>query len=160
MQTACPTPACERVPSMSPARLLMGVACVLVTLVCAPGCRTMVMSADGKTSYQMEKAYWNWEVYISATIPEAHRAALGALDGLQLKPYRNRVDMISGLLKGEFADGMNYTLVLRFVAPTVTELSIRCGFWGDENRSVLLFRAIEQQLAAPANAVPGPLAPW
>ena len=119
---------------------------VLMILPLFVGCRTTVMSADGKVFYPLERKINYWETYIQKPLAEVHKAVVVGLKALEVKPITNQADKVSATVDGIFADNMDFEVVLESVAPAMTKIKIRCGITGDQQRSIILFKSFEKEL--------------
>ena len=120
-------------------------------LVCAvlplfAGCRTTVMSTDGKMYYPFERKINYWETYMQKPLAEVHKGVVAGLKALEVKPITNQVDKVSATVDGIFADNMDFEVVLEAVAPGMTKVRIRCGITGDQQRTIILFKSFEKEL--------------
>ena len=119
---------------------------VLVAAPLLAGCRTQVWSNDGRIVYQLNRQVNQWQTYVQSPIAKTHEAFVSGLKDLEVKPLTNQVDKVSALVDGFFADEVSFDIRLETVAPSVTRVRIRCGLVGDEQRALLLFKAMEKHL--------------
>ncbi len=108
------------------------------------GCTTV--QSSGTKVYTLKRHLNTWETIVGVSIEKAHKASVAGLADLSLKPVTSAVDKLTGLVDGTMADGTDYEIRLESMGESVTRIRVRCGMWGERERSAQLFRAIEKRL--------------
>jgi len=122
------------------------VASLVLVVVLASGCGTPGGGAK-VGSYPLRRSKLiRWETVVNQPVETVHEAVLKGLDDLNLRPITRNVDKLTGLVDGVMADGMDFEISLSAVGSETTRVSIRCGMFGDAQRSRLIFSAVEKHL--------------
>lgn len=83
---------------------------------------------------------------LSYPLEKAHDASIAALKEYELKIDKDEKDAFQSKIVGVGADGKKYKVDLKKKSPTVTEVSIGVGSFGDEARSTQILDSIEKKL--------------
>jgi hypothetical protein len=83
-------------------------------------------------------------IYSSGT--KVHAAALKALNDLKLPVIVDNTDANVVKLESEFADGKRLWVKITSVNPQNTDVCIRVGFWGEEQRAREVLEKIQSHL--------------
>lgn len=119
--------------------------CVFFLL--ASSCAGLLVGAGagagvGTYSYIQGNLKRNYE----APLEKTWKAALAALEELQLKPEAKKYDSFSGLIKGKMADEKNFEITLKRITDKSTEVGIRIGVFGDRQKSEVIHDKIASNL--------------
>ena len=82
-----------------------------------------------------------------ASVPQVRKATLAALEDLSLPIHQNKGDKLSAQIESETADGKAIWVKVNFVTESLSELIIRVGLRGDEQRSREILQAIKRHLS-------------
>lgn len=86
------------------------------------------------------------EVMIDNPVDQVGRAATKAVNDLKFNSVVSRVDVVSGEITAETAQGTDIGILLNKVSDKTTKVSIRVGAFGDEALSRLILEEIEKNL--------------
>ena len=82
----------------------------------------------------------------SATVPATQQATMDAMERLGLPVTSQRGDAATARVESRYSDGKNVSVDLERKGPSVTEVAIRVGTWGDQSRSEQLMNQINREL--------------
>ena len=83
---------------------------------------------------------------LNAPLPQARKAAAGALEDLELPVLVDKADSLTGRLESRYADGKDVRIDLKAVVDTHTEVTIRVGTFGDKERAVAILHKMKNRL--------------
>lgn len=86
------------------------------------------------------------EVVLDNNIEDVGRAATKAVNDLKFNTVVSKVDVVSGQITAETAQGTDIGILLNKVTDRTTKVSIRVGAFGDEALSRLILDEIEKNL--------------
>src|SRR5690606_21101735 len=86
------------------------------------------------------------EERVQDSVPKVHKAAVAGLQDLNLPIHKEVGDKLSAQIESKTADEKIIWIKVDFVSEKVSELSIRVGLTGDEQRSREILRAIKRHL--------------
>ena len=112
-------------------------------------CQATVQGSKGKGGYELRRSLIMpnyWEVVLNGDVNKIYNAVLEGVKDLDLKLYSKKVDSLSAIVDGFFADATEYSVRLSYESPSVTLMRIKAGITGDRTLSVQLFQAIEKHL--------------
>jgi len=121
---------------------------VVSAVLLACGCATSSYTTTPKGTYQLKRVFPmnTWETVVNRPIAATHKATVAGFKDLGIAPITNRVDQVSGLVDGMFADNMDVEVKLEAIAPEMTRIRVRCGMVGDQGRTEAIFNAISKNL--------------
>lgn len=138
-----------------PAILLKGVAVKKVRIILAvllsgiafgaSGCLLVAVGAGAAGTVAYVKG--ELEATLSAGMDSSYAATLKALDQLQIVPTQKLKDSLSAEVTARTADDTKITVKLTRVDEKVTNLSIRVGVFGDQEKSTTIYSRIKQNLS-------------
>lgn len=125
-------------------KIFLGWMALAATVVSASGCFLLLGAAAGVGGYawvngDLEKEY-------EESVEKLHDASVKALEKLDILVTEDKVDHLTSLVKGKFADGKGITITITAVTEKVAKLRIRVGVFGDEAKSNLIASKIERYL--------------
>lgn len=86
----------------------------------------------------------HWETVVKRDVKAVYDAAVAGSRDLGLNTRNQKVDALSGIIEGLFADGTDFRIILSYEAPERTAVLIKVGLTGDKNRSLQLFKSMEK----------------
>jgi hypothetical protein len=110
------------------------------------GCVALMVGAGAGaagTVYVMGKL----QERIEASVPQVQKATVAAFKDLNLPLQKNQGDKLSAQIESETADKKTIWVKVNFVRESLSELTIRVGLTGDEQRSREILRAIKRHLS-------------
>ena len=137
-------------PLMRPRMLLNHGSRILLTILLvaqmlgAWGCVLLIGAAGGAggTVYVMGKLKED----LNAPVPKVKRAAVAGLKDLGLPVLKDKGDQLTASLESEFADGKHVWIDIEARDESSSQIGIRVGLLGDEQRSRRVLKAIRQHL--------------
>jgi len=110
----------------------------------ASGCVLLVGAAGGAggTVYVMGKLKED----LNAPVPKVKRAAVAGLKDLGLPVLKDKGDQLTASLESEFSDGKHVWIDIEARDESSSQIGIRVGLLGDEQRSRRVLKAIRQHL--------------
>jgi hypothetical protein len=87
------------------------------------------------------------EERVEASISKVQEATVAGLKDLNLPIHKNEGDKLSAQIESKTADDKTIWIKVNFVTESISELSIRVGLTGDEQRSREILRAIKHHLS-------------
>jgi hypothetical protein len=130
---------------LSSAWKFLGLWAVLSVLL-TTGCAALMVGAGAGaagTVYVMGKL----EERVEASISKVQEATVAGLKDLNLPIHKNEGDKLSAQIESKTADDKTIWIKVNFVTESISELSIRVGLTGDEQRSREILRAIKHHLS-------------
>jgi hypothetical protein len=112
-------------------------------------CQATVSGSKTGQTYTLNRSVtkpYYWETVISKDVKPVYNAVLAGIKDLGLIKRTSKVDRLSGLVEGTFADGTDFRIRISYEAPDRTKVLITAGFTGNKTRSLQIFRAIEKHL--------------
>lgn len=116
-----------------------------LSVLLTTGCVALMLGAGAGaagTVYVMGKL----EERVEASVPKVQKAAVAGLKDLKLPIHKNTGDKLSAQIESETADEKTIWIRVKFVSEKLSELSIRVGLTGDEQRSREILRAIKRHV--------------
>lgn len=120
---------------------------LIVTIVQMAGCSPALFLAGGVAG--AGGVVWvkgKLTETVRYSLPAVHGATLQAFKGFQLPVEKDVMDTLTARMESRFADGQRLWLALDSLSETSTRISIRCGVFGDKERSHRLLKAIHTHL--------------
>lgn len=130
---------------LSPVCKLVGLWGVLTVLL-TTGCVALMVGAGAGaagTVYVMGKL----QERVEASVPKVQKATIAGLQDLNLPIQKNEGDKLSAQIESRTADEKTISIKINFVTESLSELTIRVGLTGDEQRSREILRAIKRHLS-------------
>jgi hypothetical protein len=130
---------------LSSAGKFLGLWAVLSVLL-TTGCVALMVGAGAGaagTVYVMGKL----EERVEASVPKVRKATIAGLNDLNLPIHKNDGDKLSAQIESKTADEKTIWIKINFVTESLSELTIRVGLTGDEQRSREILRAIKRHLS-------------
>ena len=118
----------------------------LLSVLLTTGCVALMVGAGAGaagTVYVMGKL----EERVEASISKVQEATVAGLKDLNLPIHKNEGDKLSAQIESKTADDKTIWIKVNFVTESISELSIRVGLTGDEQRSREILRAIKHHLS-------------
>ncbi len=118
----------------------------LLSVLLKTGCVALMVGAGAGaagTVYVMGKL----EDRVEASVPKVQEATVAGLKDLNLPIHKNEGDKLSAQIESKTADEKTIWIKVNFVTESLSELSIRVGLTGDEQRSREILRAIKHHLS-------------
>ena len=118
-------------------------------ILCLSACQATVGGTKGGERYELKRSITmpsRWEVVIRQDVKSVHDAAVAGIKDLGLNIMTSRVDKLSGMVRGTFADNKSFEIKLSYEAMDITLMGIKVGLTGDKILSVKLFQAVEAHL--------------
>jgi hypothetical protein len=84
--------------------------------------------------------------YYEAPMAKAWAATIKAVEEMKLKIESKQHDAFSGVIKGKMADDTSFTIRLKRLAETSTEIGVRIGTFGDKQKSKAIHDKILSKL--------------
>ena len=112
-------------------------------------CQATVQGSKVKGSYELKRSIIMpnfWEVMLNGDVNNVYNAVLQGVKDLDLKIYSKKVDSLSAVVDGFYADATEYSIKLSYESPSVTMMRIKSGLTGNKTLSIQLFQAIEKHL--------------
>ncbi len=81
-----------------------------------------------------------------APVDRAWTATVKAVEEMKLKIDSKQHDAFSGVIKGKMADDTSFTINLKRLAETLTEIGVRIGTFGDRQKSEAIHDKILSKL--------------
>ena len=134
----------ERRQTMTAKRALIACLAAMVSIV---GCTPYVISTDAGV-------YLNGTLYASSgkNTEAVYKAALQAMERLQLQVTYKAKDAFGGNVTGKTSDGKVITIKIEPTEQMRTKYTIHVGFFGDKERSQKIFDDITHALENPPGA--------
>jgi hypothetical protein len=120
--------------------------CILLAL---SGCSRYVVAgaAAGGAVYGTYKySKGNLSRNYGAPVPTVWEATLSALDQMGIEPAEKNNDAFGGQVNAKLHDGKSLTVKLVRVADNLTEVGVRVGTFGNEERSEFIHNKIAENL--------------
>ena len=122
---------------------------VLALSMCSIGCELLLIggaagAGAGAATYVTGKQVKT----VDYPVPETQKAAAAALEELGLPIIQNRGDLVSAHLESEFADDKEVWIDIEATGDNNSEVSVRVGWLGDENRTNRIMDLIEDHLGS------------
>lgn len=125
----------------------LGMLPVLVVIALGlSGCGSLSQGTRDPSSLVLQRKMNTWQSCVARPVDQTYRAVLAGLTDLGIRPQSNQVDQVSGSVRGTFADGMPFTIILSAEGLGITRISVRCGTLGDKERTQFLFDAFRKHL--------------
>ncbi|MDR4481732.1 MAG: DUF3568 family protein [Nitrospirales bacterium] len=119
---------------------------VVSAVLLTAGCVALMVGAGAGaagTVYVMGKLQERGE----ASVPQVRKVTVAALEDLSFPIHQNKGDKLSAQIESETADGKAIWVKVNFVTESLSELIIRVGLTGDEQRSREILQAIKRHLS-------------
>ena len=120
-----------------------------ILFLCLSACQATVGGTKGGERHELKRSITmpnRWEVIIRQDVKSVHDAAVAGVKDLGLNITTSRVDRLSGMVRGSFADNKDFEIKLSYEAQGITLMGIKVGLIGDKILSVKLFQSIEKHL--------------
>ena len=119
--------------------LLYLVFAVLILTLCS--CAPSLVGTDAAV-YSTGKLY----AVSGRDLTEVYQASLKALEDLEIRVTQHQKDIFSAKIVAKAADGKVIKIIAKPAKPDLTNLDIKVGLLGDEERSRLIYERIRQNL--------------
>jgi hypothetical protein len=86
------------------------------------------------------------EINLDYPVEQVGRAATAAVTNLKFNSIVSRVDVVSGEVNAETAQGTDIDILIDKISDRITRVSIRVGAFGDEAVSRLILDELERNL--------------
>jgi hypothetical protein len=125
-----------------------GIVALLPLLVLAAGCGPLlVLGAAGTAGTGAYVWYRGWvQQTIDQPHDRVHRAARSALDDLDIVVEDETSTQDSGVLDGYDAHSKRVMLKTKAVGEQATQVRIRVGLWGNQERSLQILEQLKKHL--------------
>jgi uncharacterized protein YceK len=120
---------------------------VLITLVALGGCTTVYPTTSaGAGTYNRASGWLTWTY--PSPLERTYQAALGALEGLDLRIQNKTLDGLEGRIKALRADRTTVQMYLKPVTDRTTEVRVKIGtfLFGDQEQAELVHKNIRTRL--------------
>jgi hypothetical protein len=118
---------------------------VLITLVALGGCTTVYPTTSaGAGTYNRASGWLTWTY--PSPLERTYQAALGALEGLDLRIQNKTLDGLEGRIKALRADRTTVRIYLKPVTDRTTEVQVKIGTFGDQEQAELVHKNIRTRL--------------
>lgn len=123
----------------------------LLSLFClltgGSGCAVLVAGAAGAGAGVGTYSYieGNLKRDYMGPLPKVWKAALEALEQLDIPSNVENKDAFGGLVEGIMHDGTKFTIQLKKISDQQTEVGVRVGFLGDRAKSELIQETITEK---------------
>lgn len=113
-------------------------------LIGGSGCAVFVAGAAGAGAGVGTYSYveGNLKRDYMGPLPQVWKAALEALEQLEVSSDVESKDAFGGLVKGIMHDGTKFDVELKRISDTQTEVGVRVGIFGDRRKSELIQETI------------------
>ena len=111
-------------------------------------CKATVRGIKGEESYQLNRSITKpnyWETVINKDVRPVYSAALAGVKDMGLDIITSKVDSLSGVIEGFYADKTEYRIIISYQTPENTLIQINTGLTGSKSRTLQLFHAIEKR---------------
>ena len=127
-------------------RILLSIL-LIAQMLGASGCAGLLLATGaaggaGGAIYVMGKLKED----VNAPVPKVRRAAVAGLKDLGLPVLKDKGDQLTASLESEFADGKHVWIDIEAGDESSSQIGIRVGLLGDEQRSRRVLKAIRQHL--------------
>ncbi|MBN2060221.1 MAG: DUF3568 family protein [Deltaproteobacteria bacterium] len=122
---------------------------IFIMILCLTACQATIQGSTGKGSYELKRSITMpnfWEVLIDGDVNNVYDAALKGVNDMGLKIYSRKMDSLSAIVEGSFADETEYSVRISYDSPSRTMMRIKAGHTGNKTLSLQLFQAIEKHL--------------
>ncbi len=126
-------------------RLVLITGLVCGSLICH-GCGTSVRGPEGNIEARIK--YGTLSARMDRGIERVFRAVQDAVNDLGLTTIMAEQDGVAAEVLARDAQGQNINIKLEAVSMSETQLTMRVGMLGEENKSRVIFREIQQNLRA------------
>lgn len=127
-------------------RSLVLVVVVGCGLTLCQGCGTSVRGPDGEIEARIR--YGTLNAMMDRGIDRVYQAVQDSVSKLGLTTVMAEQDGVAAEVLARDAQGQNINIKLEAVSTAKTELTLRVGMLGDENKSRVVFRQIQENLRA------------
>lgn len=110
------------------------------------GCGTSVRGPDGEIEARIR--YGTLNAMMDRGIDRVYQAVQDSVSKLGLTTVMAEQDGVAAEVLARDAQGQNINIKLEAVSTAKTELTLRVGMLGDENKSRVVFRQIQENLRA------------
>lgn len=121
-------------------------AAVACGLVFCQGCGTSVRGPEGAIEARIK--YGTLTAKMDRGIDRVYQAVQEAVNELGLTTVMAQQDGVAAEVLARDAQGQNINIKLEAVSTSETELTMRVGMLGEENKSRVIFREIQNNLRA------------
>lgn len=121
------------------------IAIVLLVVVSCSGCIALAVGAVGGAA-GVTYVKGNLNDNFDASVKQVHAATVMALESMALPIHENRQDFSSAKLRSEYADGKEIWITIDATTSRSSEIVIRVGATGDQQRSRRILNAINANL--------------
>ena len=138
----------------------LGICVLLATAVASSGCiaaAVAVGAGAGVGTYAYVEGKLTDD--LAATVPQVVTATNAAFHDLQMTVISSAASAVDGEVIARTAQDKRIKVEISSTSAAVSHISIRVGFWGDEEMSVRVLDAIKARLPAPRNAANNAPAP-
>ena len=129
---------------MKPYKALLVLSAVLVTMLLSGCAALLVGGAAGAGGAVYVKGKLSEDV--NATASQVHDATVSALKELNLPIIEDTHDNLSAKMKSRFADGAEVWIDISSLSTESSQITVRVGVLGDENRSRQILDAVHKHL--------------
>ncbi len=135
-------------------------ACIIssffVALSFGTGCRCFTSTSGRKAlpeaaAYTLVKRNDYWETVVDGHVPALYQAVLAGLTDLEVVPLTKHVDKVVAQVEAIFADQVLLEIGLENIGSGKSIFRMRTGHFDDEDRMILVFKAIAPYLANAAD---------
>ena len=120
-----------------------------ILVMCLSACQATVGGTKGGERFELKRSITmpgRWEVMLRKDVKSVYDASLAGVKDLGLAVTVSRVDRLSGMIRGSFADNKDFEIKLSYKSQEATLMGIKVGITGDKVLSVKLFQAVERNL--------------
>lgn len=124
-----------------------GIVCVAALCAAVSGLALTACSSGSSRSGTVYKSeFGTLTADVAHPLEKVHDASIATLKEYELKIDKDEKDAFQSKIVAVGADGKKYKVDLKKKSPTVTEVSIGVGSFGDEARSTQILDSIEKRL--------------
>lgn len=117
-----------------------------LSLLLAGGCATETSGPFGYAGPELHRDFEGWHTLVRQPVDQVYNASLAGLRDLGLKPFVCQMDKVSASVDGTFADDVPFEVRIEAVGLDASRLTLKTGFFGNTNRTRLLYQAIRKHL--------------
>jgi hypothetical protein len=120
-----------------------------ILVIFLSACQATVGGNKAGERYELKRSITTpsrWEVVLRKDVKSVYEASLEGVKNLGLAVSVSRVDILSGMIRGSFADNKDFEIKISYQSQEITLMGIKIGLTGDKVLSVKLFQAIEGNL--------------
>ena len=117
-----------------------------LSLLLAGGCATETSGPFGYAGPELHRDFEGWHTLVRQPVDQVYNASLAGLRDLGIKPFVCQVDKVSASVDGTFADDVPFEIRIEGVGLDASRLTLKTGFFGNTNRTKMLYQAIRKHL--------------